>query len=262
MPRFAAFPAPSRLSLSARARQPSAPAAPKRSGVRLACATLALLFGCGRAPVSFETRCHAELPKPQIVVNALPSAIEYDFSASVSNLTAASSPRGSHTWILGHTSAGLQHMVNIAGTSLTDPASGEACFSPLITVELNAGPQRVAVAREFPPGSCAFDEIVRHELRHVQTNQDAVEGTADELQRELQKAFGDRIWFGQPAQLQAWFNQEIESKWVPRLQQRLLAAERLHAEIDSPEEYARNRIICNGEIEAVLQRISAGRSPP
>ena len=55
---------------------------------------------------------------------------------------------------------------------LQDPVSGYECVAPQIGVTITYVPVVIYIGREFPPGTCAYDEILKHELRHLKTYMD------------------------------------------------------------------------------------------
>lgn len=89
------------------------------------------------------------------------------------------------------------------------------------------------VASEFPPGSCAYARVMNHELTHVR------------IHRDIARQFRELVYpwnpGGSSAAILAYAKEELD---------RLMQAQVL---FDSPEEYARNFSVCNGEIARLVK---------
>lgn len=205
-------------------------------------------------PARFQRDCERRLPPARIIVNAKPSSIEYNFNKNTKSLTAHSIQNGADTGTtLGYAQSAFRiNMTWSAPTVLQDAMSQANCLRPVIEIDLSVGPQQVHIAREFPRGTCSFDEIVAHELRHVQANQDQLEAVADMLERELRSSFGNRVFYGSVPDLKRAISETIEYEWMPWAKSQFSLVERAHAKIDAPSEYARFNTICGGEVPKVL----------
>lgn len=202
----------------------------------------------------FVADCERQLPATTINVVASPSEVKYDFSKGVAELTSRPTmfrEGGAHT--LGLTEATFRLDVSWKGDILMDSLSRMGCTRPRVTVHLKVGPQQVFVAKEFPQNSCAFWEIAKHELRHVNANQAQAEKVAAALQGALRTAFGNRVFYGNPDELKAAFTNTLENDWMPWAKDQFAQVEKEHAAIDTPEEYARNNTMCNGDVPAALR---------
>jgi hypothetical protein len=204
---------------------------------------------------TFEAECERRLNPTDIKVQALPSEIHYNFVSSMAQLTSKGSrQRQLGQVVLGLTEARLSYRLNWGANYLVEQGTGRACMRPRLTLVFDVNPQLVSVAREFPKGSCAFNEIATHELRHVNANQAQLQTAADMMQRELTTFFGQKVFYGSKSALQAQWQDALSSSWMPLAKAELAKVDIAHNAIDSPEEYARNRTICNGAItQAVVQ---------
>jgi hypothetical protein len=204
-------------------------------------------------PKRFVGDCERQLQPTQVDVVAYPSEIQYDFSQGVAALTKRPTlfrEGGTHT--LGLTEATFRMDVKWNGDILMDSMTQKGCTRPRITIKLKVGPQRVFVGREFPQGSCAFWKIADHELRHVKANQAQVEKVAEKLQEVLRASFGNRIFYGNPAELKAALTDNLEDQWMPWAKDQFQQVEADHQAIDSSQEYESNASACQGEIPRVL----------
>lgn len=208
----------------------------------------------------FEKQCEAQLKPTQIRVVALPSEIRYDFTPSMTQLT----ERGTRQKqlgqvVLGLTEVALRSNAEWGGNYLVDSKTGRACMRPNLKLSFDVNPQRVSVAREFPRGTCAFQEIVKHELRHVEANQAQLERTAQMMQGELTRFFGQKVFYGTSDTLRAQLEQAIRTSWLPLAQADLDRVGAAHNAIDSPAEYGRNRTMCDGAVVTALRKTGLER---
>jgi hypothetical protein len=177
----------------------------------------------------------------------------YDFSKSVAELTQRRKQKSDRWQTLGLTETVVRLSTKRGYATLKMP-SGMGCLRPSLEVTLSTSPQTIFVAREFPKGSCAFNEIMAHELRHAAVNQRHAESVARKLKAELDQVFGQQIFYGDVQQLTQQFKQAWDREWVPRINKQLGESEAQHRQIDSPEEYARNNTMCGGELPKRLGR--------
>ncbi|HSI51787.1 MAG TPA: hypothetical protein VLA61_26260 [Ideonella sp.] len=89
------------------------------------------------------------------------------------------------------------------------------------------------IASEFPKDSCSYERVLNHEHTHV------------------------RIWRDIAAQFRQlhypWPERAASATVLANARQALATLARAQAEFDSPEEYARNNVLCNGEIQRLLK---------
>lgn len=115
-------------------------------------------------------------------------------------------------------------------------------------------PMTVYVAREFPPGSCAYREIHAHEMRHVRAYQDHLKAIEKPIADALQARFaGTAPWRGPKGEANARLQQELQERWVPYVKREINKVDAAQALIDTPEEYARVAESCNGEVRRLTR---------
>ncbi len=224
-----------------------------RRAVALVALVTGLCPGARAQDAEFARECETRLAPARLEVVVPPSSVQYDFSRSVAELTATrkKAEAGRHT--LGLTVFELKTSLAWQSNMLRR-ADDTACLRPHIRITLDVGPQHVYIGREFPQGSCAFNDIARHELLHVRANQARAEAVGAALKTALEQQFGNRVFHGRAAQLRAQLESALRESWFPWAQQQLAEVDKTHASIDSPEEYARNQLVCGGEIPRRLQQ--------
>lgn len=108
----------------------------------------------------------------------------------------------------------------------------------------------VYVAKEFSKGSCAYNEIYRHELRHVNTYQEHLASINKGLVDTLSDRFATgSSWRAPVGQTRTRIEKELNERWMPYITREIERVESAQALIDTPEEYARVAETCNGEIK-------------
>lgn len=214
-------------------------------------ATLAsALVPLSASAASFEEECARQLGPTQVSVVPDYGQPVGDYSLSYKELTARSPTPGAMT--LGLTEARLTTEISY-GTSGLKNGQGQACSRPQLKVVLRFDPMKVFVGREFQPGTCEFQHIFVHELRHVKANQGYLAHVAQKLQGELANYYGSRIFYGDPAMVGAQLKKEVEDTWMPRAKAWLGLVSQVHASIDTPQEYGRSKTACGGAINRILQ---------
>lgn len=221
----------------------------------LALAAIALLCTTGAngantlSEAGFQAECEQRLAPSQITVIVDTPAVEYDYSKTTQELSRKKNP-GKNGTTLGLTAVREEVVLNSSFRSLQDP-SGRTCMRPGFSVTIKLNPQRVYVAREFYKGTCAFKEVLAHEMRHVAANQSHSERVARAFEQEMRSAFGNDIYYSTGPQGDALVA-AVRSSWLLHLQDELKKSELLHAEIDTPTEYARMGTLCDGEVVKIL----------
>jgi len=194
------------------------------------------------------------LPKPSVTIKRIEERLstntEYSYK-SLTNIGAALARPGKQ--VLGLTRGNAT--VSFASTtpSLTDPSGRWECASPQITLSFGFSPMTVYVAREFPEGSCAFKEILEHEMRHVEAYRTHIASIEKALTESLNARFATgAIWRGPVGQTAARLRQELDARWAPYVQRQIKRVDEAQAKIDTAEEYQRVANACDGAVGKVL----------
>ena len=212
------------------------------------------------ASPAFVAYCQQNLDPTSIRVSVTPSSMVYRSDATVNELSAQSArepslsaSHGRHV-TLGLTESKFYTRATFSGRVIEDRLTKTACMRPSIDIDISVGPQTISIAREFQQGTCSFNAIMEHELRHARTNQSIAESIGNRLRQAIGQAYGQQIFYGDASSLQSGINQNIESEWLAWASREAEDGNVLHAQIDSPEEYARMRTVCGGEVTQILSR--------
>ena len=136
---------------------------------------------------------------------------------------------------------------------LSDPSSGYECVAPRIEVTLTYLPIVVYVGREFAPGTCAYREILTHELRHRDIYLAHLPRAEKIVRETLARRFQGKPLYAPAGQARSLLQREIDSAWLPFIKREMGKVEQLQAAIDTPQEYARLGKVCAGEVQSLIR---------
>jgi hypothetical protein len=169
-------------------------------------------------------------------------------------LTVMKGVASSNSFVLGLTRTESRVQIATNGKILQDPSSGYECIAPQIVVELTYAPVKIYVGKEFPKGTCGYDVILAHEMRHMKAYMDHLPRVEEKVRNALAKRFGNKPLYAPSGTAQSALSHEINSGWLSYIKAEMAKVEVLQEAIDSPVEYARLGKACNGEIQKVLNR--------
>ncbi|CAJ0773244.1 hypothetical protein [Ralstonia chuxiongensis] len=201
--------------------------------------------------------CDQALGPMRVEVRAIETPLSFSNDRSVSQLTAEAPPYDRSARVLGKTYATLLARFDVNSRYMaiaTQPPT--TCLRPSISVELVLNNFRVTVAREFAPGTCAYNAIREHELRHVAVNRAVLPHAAEVIRKEIESEYGGRLYFGDPDRIAADLQVALTRHWLPRAQSLIELGLQAHEQIDTPREQERMSRVCNGEVQAVLQQLT------
>ncbi len=191
------------------------------------------------------------LPKPSVSVNLLEEAVTLNTQhghKELAHLGSALVPKPGRL-VLGLTRGNAVVQFSSTTPTYIEPTGQWECASPQLTLTVGFRPMTVYVGREFPTGSCAYNEIHQHELRHVKTYQTHLAKIKQDLGDTLNQRFATGgAWRGPQGQTRARLQRELDERWLPYVQRELRRVDTDQELIDTPQEYERIANSCNGEI--------------
>jgi hypothetical protein len=217
--------------------------------------TLTLLLSVMFSSLSWADGCDL-LPPPAVTVKPMEERLIVDTHYSIKELTfLGSGAARAGNPVLGLTIGKAIAKFSSALPLYVDRSGRWECASPQLTLTLGFGPMTIYVAKEFPAGSCAYDEIYRHEQRHVKAYQEHLAAIGKTLSDSLSRRFaGGGPWHGPVNGLRERLQGELSERWLPYIEREIAQVDDAQALIDTPEEYARVSESCNGEIKKQLSR--------
>lgn len=212
------------------------------------------LYCCSQFVQAEDNPCDA-LPKPAVTIKRLTEKLDLNTTysyRSLTNIAGAISQPGRE--VLGLTRGSASAAFSLLMPSLAEASGRWECSSPQITLTYGFTPVTIYVAREFPPGTCAFQEINEHEQRHLKTYQEHMLAIEKSLNDSLSRRFASgSVWRGPVGENAKRLRRELDERWLPYVQREIKRVESAQALIDTPEEYDRVANACDGEIKKRLQ---------
>ncbi|WEF33654.1 hypothetical protein [Pseudoduganella chitinolytica] len=234
---------------------------PRRAAPLLLLPLLLLTGGAAQAAArtQFQIRCEDTISKTISVLSAKQNGYTVNTQLSYKMLTAMKGVASRNQFVLGLTRTESRVQIGLAGQMLQDPASGYECVAPKITVQLTYEPVKIYVGSEFPAGTCGYQEILAHEMRHMQAYMAHLPKVEKSVSAALAKRFEGKPLYAPAGTARAALAFEIDSGWLPYIKAEMAKVEAVQAQIDSPAEYARLSRACGGEIQKILVKTRALR---
>lgn len=221
----------------------------------LASAFLACLLAWAvpaRAATEFQTRCENSIGTTVAQLEVADHGWSVDNSRSYRSLTAIKGQAAGS--VLGLTRTESRIVIGLEGKLLQDLRSGYECVAPVVKVKLSYVPIVLYVGSEFAPGSCAYEEILSHEMRHLKVYLDHLPKVETVVRAALERRFIAKPLYAPSGQARALLQVEMDQRWMPFIKHEMARVEALQAVIDSPQEYARLSKVCKGEVQFQLRR--------
>ena len=208
-------------------------------------------FAAGRTP--FQVQCEDTIGKSVSSMSSTHDGYRVDNTHSFHGLGALKGDRVPGSYVLGLTRTESRVAIGIRGQMLTDPATGYECVAPRLDVKLHYLPIIVYVGREFRPGSCAYKEILAHEMRHRDVYLEYLPRAERIVSDALARRFEGKPLYAPGGQVRTLLQREIDTGWMPFIKREMGKVEVLQAAIDTPQEYARLGKVCAGEVQSLIR---------
>lgn len=202
----------------------------------------------------FQVRCEDTISKTVSVLSSTQNGYTINNQLPYRALTAKSGSIDGRMQTLGLTVTKGIYKASLGGPVLQDAASGYECIAPKVDIKLNYSPVLIYVGNEFVPGSCAYNEILAHEQRHLKAYMDNLVRVELAVRDALGRRFEGKPLYAPSGTAMSALEHEINGTWFPFIRDEFEKGKARQAEIDTPEEYARLGKACNGEISEILLR--------
>ena len=220
----------------------------------LACAS------AGRADPAFAARCEAAVAGERVGVATQGAGWRVDNSRSWRTLTQMKPPSVRGAYVLGLTHTESRVAIQVEGKLLSDPGAGAECIAPRVDVMLRYEPIVIYVGREFAPHTCAYREILAHEMRHLNAYLGYLPKVKGRVHARLADRFDGKAVYGPSGEAQGALRREIDTRWMPYVKAEMSRVEALQGRIDTPREYARLSKVCRGEVQSLIGSTRRSRS--
>jgi hypothetical protein len=212
-----------------------------------------LLSGSAHAArTPFQVRCEDDIGKTVSLLSARENGYGLNHDLSYQALTKMKPPGRANAVVLGLTKTQSRVEIKLAGAVLQDAVSGYECVAPQITVRLFYDPVVIYVGREFPVGSCSYQQILAHELRHLKVYLDHLPVVEAAVRAALAHRFEAKPLYAPSGTARSALEHEVNSGWLPYIRAEMAKVELQQEAIDSAQEYARLGASCQGEINRIL----------
>lgn len=201
----------------------------------------------------FEALCEDKMERAAPVVTAITNGFTIDRSLSFRQLGTMRGRLPDGAFVLGLTSVKASSEIFHESATLRNPITRYECLSPKVTVNLAYQPVTIYIGREFAPGTCAYQEILAHEMRHLNTYFDELPKVERVVRAAVEKRFNTRPSYAFEGQAKAALERELTNVWIPYLTRELTRVEAKQAAIDTPAEYARLSRVCAGEVQSMIR---------
>lgn len=209
---------------------------------------LALLLGAVAAAAVLVLRqqpraCGA----PEVRLQFDPAAAAVHHFMSIEQLSAQHAA-GSETHTLGRYNSQVSLAISGQVLSSRSMVRAAACVTQMdVTVELE---HDIHIVSELPERSCAYEQALEHERDHERRQVQAVESLLSDLAQSasrLRPSSTDGA--SSPQALLEQVRQQLQTPFAEQLQRTAAAS---HAQIDTPEEYARALQGCDQQVRELL----------
>jgi len=201
----------------------------------------------------FQARCEDTIGESISVLSSRQNGYRVDNTYSFHGLTRMKGSRAPGSYVLGLTRAESRVAIAVHGRMLQDPDSGYECVAPRLEVNLYYLPIVVYVGREFAPGTCAYREILAHEMRHLDVYREFLPQAEKVVSAALARRFEGKPLYAPSGQARNLLQREIDTGWMPFIKKEMAKVEKLQAAIDTPQEYARLGKVCAGEVQSLIR---------
>lgn len=200
---------------------------------------------------TFEQRCEA-LTAPRIHVNA--SAPAYVLKTDLSTRVLSTRSRyasGSHS-VMGMTASRTLADISLDGPALIDAAGNRECIAPRIDVQLSFEPLDVYIAREFSRHSCAYREVLKHEMQHVKIYAEGLARIEHVVRAELMRRYGSKPLYAKVGQGIDTLQRQLDG-WLDLLiREEMAEVEAMQAQLDTVEQTDQLSHACLGEVAMMM----------
>ena len=230
--------------------------------MRTAAFGLALLAASGLASArtAFEADCDDAAHEAGATISTRASGWRIDNTVSYRDLTRMKRPGVRNGYVLGLTRTESRVAIQVDGSLLASPDGRTECVMPRIAVFLYYQPIVVYVGREFEPDSCAYREILAHEMRHLKSYLDYLPKVEERVRARLGGRVAGKPLYARTGESRMLLQREIDRNWMPYIKGEMGRVEKLQAAIDSPQEYARLSKVCQGEVQSLIGSTRRPRS--
>lgn len=230
------------------------------SNVRIPAVLLLLLATMAWVrPVAAQIRGCPPAADPVMLIEPRLAQLERDYSkpsAALSTMPGrAPLPAGaSGGQVLGLAQAQFGERQQIGLSTQTLPNRTVCASVERLQVTFGFESRRVFVARELPAGTCIYNEVQSHEMKHIRADEELLHQflprVGERLRTELRRVSPVRAASGQEAM--GFIRSRLDQTLRTLLDEFSRERDRVQSHIDTVDEYRRVSASCNGELSRYL----------
>ncbi len=193
--------------------------------------------------------CNSKAQKNLVKTKTVWRDFSVDNSLPSRRLNNRASRTPSGDFVVGLTSLTTITEIEFSGELIKQKNGSGECLSPQIQITIALDPIQVYIGSEFKPGSCAYNTIYEHEMRHVALYKASIPKVANIVQDLLKRRLGERPIYAPADTAYRLLRQEIDQFWRPLIKAELSKIEIDQQAIDSEDELTELAVACNGTIQ-------------
>lgn len=216
----------------------------------LSICSVLLLASPAASAVTMQEACEQRLPKMDVTLVFPKLTYQVNPSLSYKHFPDKRQHGNSSLESIGLTVINYTSSYAFDANRIEDRRNGYECITAKVNVRVHVPPLQVYVGREFPPGTCAYNEILAHELRHVSTYQRHFASIEPVLRRALEQRFKQRQpQYARMGLSTKLLDYELKTSWLPYINTLISHGNQYHQAVDTQAETDRISMACNGEIQ-------------
>jgi hypothetical protein len=206
-----------------------------------------------------RAECGGAIVPPVVSVRTLAQPPVQDLSLGIAQLSSDRSlavPHGleSFRFAVGATAAQAQRRTSWQMRG-EPQANGGYCWAIAQLKIVVTVATRVYIAREVPRGSCLWNEVVRHEAKHVRADQQLFPELSGLIRPKVLRAISRTVPAATDSEARAVLGALVNSAVQEAVAAFQVARNQRQLTIDTAQEYSRaNRVCGNAEVAAAIQR--------
>jgi hypothetical protein len=156
----------------------------------------------------------------------------------------------------GHFSAEPHILYNIEPDINDDDKNGYCYGFKRVEVEVNFQNPTIRVAREIPPGTCSYQTVIDHEMRHYEATREALNKAEERLRQDFNELVPPMFYRGikelEPVQNALY--KKIYDLTDVQIKDLFTEIAQRNAQIDTIQESLRVSGSCNGEVVHYIEQ--------
>lgn len=206
------------------------------------------------APLWFQQLCATRLADFDFSLEAQRAQITYEFSRYMAGEDKPSREHYPHP-AFNSADDGYYFIVNTSPGNVFSSADGKYhCGRGKVNISISVLNEKILIPEQISEGSCAFVELLTHEMEHAKVHQNYLDDTLSKNRDSIKRLYGKNIIYATTAEeVGAYLDDFTKNKVIPYLRATLEGVKPVHAVIDSPVAVEALKTSCNGELRKYIK---------